>query len=69
MTGPGRTDGHLRLRLEELEDRTLPSFTLAGSYSDFNEPTTVTLADVNNDGRLDILSASGTTYGGGGDVG
>jgi hypothetical protein len=44
--------------LEVLEDRCLPSFSPATSYSVGTGPNAVVTADFNNDGRLDLATAN-----------
>jgi autotransporter-associated beta strand protein len=50
-------EGHL-LRLEELENRTLPSFVFSGTVATANSPTSVIAADLNGDGLVDLAVAN-----------
>ena len=45
----------LRPSLEVLEDRSLPSFGLAGSFSVGTNPQAMVTADFNNDGLMDLV--------------
>jgi hypothetical protein len=47
-----------RPRLERLEDRTVPSFLVAGSYPAGKEPESVAADDFNGDGTLDVAVAT-----------
>ena len=47
-----------RLRIEALEDRTVPSFTVAPHFAvggNDSKPVSVTAADFNEDGHLDAV--------------
>jgi hypothetical protein len=52
----------LRPRLEALEDRCLPSFYSGVSYPAGTSPQAVVTADVNGDGKLDLITANQGTY-------
>jgi hypothetical protein len=47
-----------RLLLEALEDRTVPSFMAPVTYSVGTDPQAVVTADLNHDGRLDLITAN-----------
>jgi hypothetical protein len=51
-----------RPRLEGLEDRCLPSFTTPTYYPTGPSPQAVVSADLNGDGRLDLVTANQGTY-------
>src|SRR5262249_28306592 len=53
-----RRPAALRLQLEALEDRTLPSFYAPVSYAAGTSPDAVVTADFNGDGRLDLAVAN-----------
>src|SRR5439155_11023806 len=53
-----RRPAALRLQLETLEERTLPSFYAPVSYAAGTNPQAVVTADFNNDGRLDLATAN-----------
>src|SRR5438445_5297576 len=53
-----RRPAALRLQLETLEERTLPSFYAAVSYAAGTNPQAVVTADFNRDGRLDLATAN-----------
>src|SRR6516165_2071432 len=49
----------VRPRLEVLEDRTLPSLFLAAkSFATATHPNSVAVADLNGDGRVDLVVAN-----------
>jgi hypothetical protein len=50
--------GRFRPRLEAFESRVLPSFTLGGSFAVGAAPASVAVADVNQDGKLDLVTAN-----------
>jgi hypothetical protein len=47
-----------RLLLEALEDRTVPSFMAPVTYSVGTLPQAIVTADLNHDGRLDLITAN-----------
>src|SRR5262249_54074283 len=47
-----------RLLLEALEDRTVPSFMAPVTYSVGTGPQAIVTADLNHDGRLDLITAN-----------
>src|SRR5437870_1094193 len=53
-----RPAGRFRPRLETLESRTLPSFTLGGSFDAGSGAWSVAVADVNGDGKPDLVVAN-----------
>src|SRR5262245_51552582 len=57
LRGRRRWSG-LRLRLEPLEDRALPSFTPAASFPVGPNPQAVITADFDNDGKLDLATVN-----------
>src|SRR5206468_3532926 len=46
-----------RPRLERLESRSLPSFTLGGSFAVGSDPQSLAVADVNGDGKRGLVVA------------
>lgn len=52
---------HNHLRIEALDDRCLPSFSPAVSFTTAPGPTGVVTADFNNDGQLDLVTANTET--------
>jgi hypothetical protein len=50
-----------RPTVEPLEGRVVPSFTAGGSFAAGGKPVFVALADVNHDGRLDLVTANATS--------
>src|SRR5262249_41375572 len=57
-THQSRAVGHVRPRLETLESRALPSFTLGGSFAAGAAPFALTVADVNQAGKPDLVTAN-----------
>ena len=51
----------IRLHVEALEDRCLPSFSPAASFPVGANPQAVVTADFNNDGHLDLATANPAT--------
>src|SRR5262249_39834255 len=53
-----RRDAHLSPQLEKLEVRTVPRFLLPGPFPVGTSPRAVVAADVNADGRPDLITAN-----------
>lgn len=69
VSRPRRRPAGARLRLEALEDRQMLSFTPAASYQVGDNADAVLAADLNGDGKVDLVTANAgqmdSTYGGG----
>ena len=61
--GPARKSAAFPPRLEALEDRCLPSFSSPTSYAVGANPQAVVTADLNGDGRLDLVTANWSATG------
>jgi hypothetical protein len=61
--GSARKSAAFRPRLETLEDRCLPSFSSPASYAVGANPQAVVTADLNGDGRLDLVTANWSATG------
>jgi hypothetical protein len=61
--GSARKSAAFRPRLEALEDRCLPSFSSPTSYAVGANPQAVVTADLNGDGRLDLVTANRSATG------
>jgi hypothetical protein len=53
---------HFRPRLESLAERLVPSFTPVTPSTVGSAPQSVATADLNGDGRLDLITANQGTY-------
>jgi len=49
-------------QLEVLEDRCVPTYSLAGSYAVGADYNGIVAADINHDGKLDLIISGKTTY-------
>ena len=53
-----------RPRLESLDERSLPSLTLGGTYPVADSPFAAATGDFNGDGRLDLATRSSYSFDG-----
>src|SRR5437867_2924286 len=58
---PRRRPAACRLTLEALDDRILPSFLTPVSYLTGSSPEAVVVADLNGDGKLDLVTVNYST--------